>query len=123
MGSMLEFYSFLRFEPGHRVGHNPLAALTYFIIYLLMLVEILTGLALYSRVVGNPVLTQFIGWLPQLIDPQYLREIHYFLMLVFFAFVIFHVYASVLVSHRGRERIARQHFLRMEVRARRRVAS
>jgi len=63
-----------------------------------LLVEILTGLALYSRVVGNPVLTQFIGWLPQLIDAQYLREIHYFLMFVFFAFVIFHVYASVLVS-------------------------
>jgi Ni/Fe-hydrogenase b-type cytochrome subunit len=98
MGSMLEFYSFLRFEPGHRVGHNPLAALTYFIIYLLFLVEILTGLALYSRVVGNPVLTQFIGWLPLLIDPQYLREIHYFLMFVFFSFVIFHVYLSVLVS-------------------------
>ena len=98
MGSMIEFYSFLRFEPGHRVGHNPLAALTYFIIYLLFLVEILTGLALYSRVVGNPVLTQFIGWLPQLIDPQYLREIHYFLMFVFFSFVIFHVYLSVLVS-------------------------
>jgi Ni/Fe-hydrogenase b-type cytochrome subunit len=98
MGSMIEFYSFLRFEPGHRVGHNPLAALTYFIIYLLFLVEIVTGLALYSRVVGNPVLTQFIGWLPQLIDPQYLREIHYFLMFVFFSFVIFHVYLSVLVS-------------------------
>jgi Ni/Fe-hydrogenase b-type cytochrome subunit len=98
MGSMLEFYSFLRFDPGHRVGHNPLAALTYFIIYLLFLVEILTGLALYSRVVGNPVLTQFIGWLPQLIDPQYLREIHYFLMFVFLSFVIFHVYLSVLVS-------------------------
>jgi nitrate/TMAO reductase-like tetraheme cytochrome c subunit len=98
MGSMIEFYSFLRFEPGHRVGHNPLAALTYFIIYLLFLVEILTGLALYSRVVGNPVLTQFIGWLPLLIDPQYLREIHFFLMFVFFSFVIFHVYLSVLVS-------------------------
>jgi Ni/Fe-hydrogenase b-type cytochrome subunit len=98
MGSMLEFYSFLRFEPGHRVGHNPLAALTYFIIYLLFLVEILTGLALYSRVLGNPVFTQFIGWLPQLIDPQYLREIHFFLMFAFFSFVIFHVYLSVLVS-------------------------
>jgi Ni/Fe-hydrogenase b-type cytochrome subunit len=98
MGSMLEFYSFLRFEPGHRVGHNPLAALTYFVMYLLMLVEILTGLALYSRVLGNPVLTQFIGWLPQLIDAQYLREIHYFLMWVFFSFVIFHVYLSVLIS-------------------------
>jgi Ni/Fe-hydrogenase b-type cytochrome subunit len=98
MGSMLEFYAFLRFEPAHRVGHNPLAALTYFVIYLLMLVEILTGLALYSRVVGNPILTQFIGWLPLLVDPQYLRELHYFLMFVFFSFVIFHVYLSVLVS-------------------------
>ena len=48
---------------------------------------------------GNPVLNQFIGWLPVLIDPQYLRAVHYFLMFVFFAFVIFHVYLSVLVSH------------------------
>ncbi len=98
MGDMLEFYLFLRFDPGRRVGHNPLAALTYFIIYLLIFVEILTGLALYSRVVGNSVLNQFIGWLPQLIDPAYLRLIHYSLTFVFFAFVIFHVYASVLVS-------------------------
>ena len=35
MGSMLEFYLFMRFSPGHRVGHNPLAAFSYFIIYLL----------------------------------------------------------------------------------------
>jgi Ni/Fe-hydrogenase b-type cytochrome subunit len=98
MGSMLEFYSFLRFEPGHRVGHNPLAALSYVIIYALFLVEILTGLALYSRVLGNPVLTQFIGWLPQLIDAQYLRAVHYFLMFVFASFMLFHVYLSVLVS-------------------------
>ena len=98
MGAMLEFYLFLRFEPGHRGGHNPLAALTYFIVYLLIFIEILTGLALYDRVLGNPVFHQFIGWLPQLIEPQYLRLIHYFLMWVFFAFVIFHVYASVLVS-------------------------
>src|SRR5208283_2090175 len=98
MGDMLEFYLFMRFDPGRRVGHNPLAALTYFIVYLLILVEILTGLALYSQVLGNPVLHQFIGWLPGLIAISYLRLIHYFLMFVFFAFVIFHVYASVLVS-------------------------
>ena len=98
MGSMLEFYLFMRFDPGRKVGHNPLAALTYFIIYLLILVEILTGLALYSRVLGNAVLDQFIGWLPRLIDPAYLRLTHYFLTFLFFAFIIFHVYASVLVS-------------------------
>ncbi len=95
---MLEFYSFLRFDPGMSVGHNPLAALSYFVIYLLILVEILTGLALYDHVLHNPVLHQFIGWLPLLIDLQYLRLIHFFLMFVFFAFVIFHVYASILVS-------------------------
>ena len=58
----------------------------------------MTGLALYSWVLGNPVLHQFIGWLPQLIDIRYLRLIHYFLMFVFFAFVLFHVYASILIS-------------------------
>lgn len=98
MGEMLEFYLFMRFDPGRRVGHNPLAALTYFIIYLLIFVEIVTGLALYGWVLGNPVVHQFIGWLPLLIDIRYLRTIHFFLMFVFFAFVIFHVYASVLVS-------------------------
>ncbi|MGA7647094.1 MAG: Ni/Fe-hydrogenase, b-type cytochrome subunit, partial [Terriglobales bacterium] len=98
IGEMLEFYSFLRFDPGRRVGHNPLAALSYFIIYLLLLVEILTGLALYDKVLHNAVLHEFIGWLPLLIEPAYLRLIHFFLTFVFFAFVIFHVYASVLVS-------------------------
>ena len=98
MGDMIEFYLFMKFSPGHRVGHNPLAAFSYAIIYLLILVEILTGLALYSWVLGNPVLHQFIGWLPQLIDIRYLRLIHYFLTFVFWTFVIFHVYASILVS-------------------------
>jgi Ni,Fe-hydrogenase I cytochrome b subunit len=37
---MLEFYLFMKFTPGPRVGHNPLAALSYVIIYLLILVEI-----------------------------------------------------------------------------------
>lgn len=98
IGDMLEFYSFLRFDPGMSVGHNPLAALSYFVIYLLIGVEILTGLALYDQVLHNPVLHQFIAWLPLLIELPYLRLIHYSLMFVFFAFVIFHVYASILVS-------------------------
>ena len=99
IGNMLEFYSFLRFNPGLSVGHNPLAALSYFFIYLFIVVEILTGLALYDQVLHNPVLHQFIGWLPLLIELQYLRLIHYLLTFVFFAFVIFHVYASILVSN------------------------
>jgi Ni/Fe-hydrogenase b-type cytochrome subunit len=98
IGEMLKFYLFMRFDPGRRTGHNPLAALSYAIIYSLILVEILTGLALFDQVLHNPVLHQFISWLPQFIGLPYLRLIHFFLMYVFFAFIIFHVYASVLVS-------------------------
>jgi len=98
IGSMLELYLFMRFDPGPRVGHNPLAALSYVFIYLLILVEILTGLFLFSRVLGNPVVNQYINWIPPLIAPAYLRLIHYFLTFVFFAFIIFHVYLSVLIS-------------------------
>ena len=58
----------------------------------------MTGLVLYSRVVGNRVLLQATAWLALAIDPSYLRLTHYFLTFVFFAFIIFHVYASVLVS-------------------------
>ena len=98
MGSMLKFYLFMRFTPGRRVGHNPLAAFSYAIIYVLILVEIVTGLVLYSEVLGNPVFHQFTDWLPVLVSVSYLRLIHYFLTFVFFAFILFHVYASVLVS-------------------------
>lgn len=98
MGSMLEYYLFLRFRPRYVIGHNPLAALSYFVIYLLILVQILAGLALYNHVMPNPVLHQFIAWLPHLIDLQYLRLIHYLLTFVFLAFLIFHVYLSVLIS-------------------------
>jgi Ni/Fe-hydrogenase b-type cytochrome subunit len=98
MGDMLKFYLFMRFDPGRRAGHNPLAALSYCVIYSLLVVEILTGLALYSQVLGNSVLHAFIGWLPLYINISYLRLTHYFLMFVFFAFTLFHVYASILVS-------------------------
>jgi Ni/Fe-hydrogenase b-type cytochrome subunit len=98
IGRMIEFYAFLRFTPGSRAGHNPLAALSYVVIYTLMLVEILTGLAMYSQLLGNPVLSEAIGWLPLLVGMSYLRLIHYFLLFVFAAFVIFHVYLCVLIS-------------------------
>ena len=98
MGSMLKFYLFMRFTPGRRVGHNPPAAFSYVAIYFLMVVEIVTGLVLYSEVLGSPVLHRFTDWLPLLVSVSYLRLIHYFLTFVFFAFILFHVYASILVS-------------------------
>lgn len=98
MGGMVAYYSFLRRDLLHHVGHNALAAVTYLVMFVLMFIEILTGLALYSQVRASTVLNAIIGWLPRLIDIQNLRLIHFCIMFSFFIFVIHHVYSAVLVS-------------------------
>jgi len=80
------------------VGHNALAGITYTVMFVIMLLEILTGLAMYSQILGNRTFSLFIGWLPRLVDIQTLRLIHFFNMYLFFVFVIHHVYSAVLVS-------------------------
>ena len=95
---MLAYYSFQRKDLVHRVGHNALAAVTYLFMFTLMLIQILTGLALYGQVRGGWLLGVLIGWLPRLIDIQNIRLIHFLIMFAFFAFVIHHVYSAVLVS-------------------------
>lgn len=94
----LKYYLFLDRHPDSEVGHNPLAAATYLVVYGLMVVEILTGLALYNHILGSKVLGFFIGWLPSLISVRYLREIHFLIMFAFGAFVIHHVYSAVLIG-------------------------
>ncbi len=98
MGRMVSYYTFFRRNLTHHVGHNALAAATYSVMFLLMFMEILTGLSLYSMTVSNSVLTALIGWLPRLIDIQYLRLTHFCIMFAFFIFVTHHVYSAVLVS-------------------------
>jgi Ni/Fe-hydrogenase 1 B-type cytochrome subunit len=98
MGRMVEYYSFLRKDPVHRVGHNALAAVTYLVMFTFMLIEIITGLTLYTQVRGKWALGWLFGWIPGVIDIQHIRLIHFCIMFVFFAFVIHHVYSAVLVS-------------------------
>jgi len=95
---MLKYYLFLRWVAPQEVGHNPLAAGMYLLVYLLFLVQILTGFALYEWVLGTEPLRTMFGWLPRLINIQYLRETHYFLMFISFAFTIHHVYSALLVA-------------------------
>ena len=96
--SQLGYYLFLRRKPPFVIGHNPLAGATYTVIYFLILVEILTGLALYNHILGSKWLGFFIDWLPWLISIRYLRAIHFFIMLALWAFFIHHVYSAVLIG-------------------------
>ena len=98
MYSMVLYYSYRRREQFAEVGHNSLAAATYMVIGLLLITECVTGLVLFSVVSGSHFLAIVVGWIPHLIDIQYIRTIHYFIMFLFMAFVIHHVYSAMLVS-------------------------
>jgi Ni,Fe-hydrogenase I cytochrome b subunit len=53
---------------------------------------------MYQRLLDNAFLRFLVGWIPRLISLQNLRLIHFFLIYVFVAFGILHVYLSLLVS-------------------------
>ncbi len=98
MGEMAKYYSFLRWRPVHRVGHNPLAALAYTFIFVCLLMSIWTGFTLFSKTAGTPFLRVVFGWSATWFGIQGIRLFHYLLMFVFLAFLIHHVYSAVLVS-------------------------
>ena len=96
--TMLQYYTFQRREPDMVIGHNFLAAMTYLVIFALLSIECLSGLILFAGVSHNTILTFFVGWIPHIVDIQYIREAHFVIMFLFMAFMIHHVYSAVLVS-------------------------
>jgi Ni/Fe-hydrogenase 1 B-type cytochrome subunit len=98
MVEVMKFYGFIRPEPVSKIGHNRMAAFSYLGIYALMLVEAVTGLVMYQRLLHNKILLALVGWVPNLVSIQNLRLIHFFLMFVFIAFGVFHVHLCMLVS-------------------------
>jgi Ni/Fe-hydrogenase 1 B-type cytochrome subunit len=94
------YYGYMSWSPPRHIGHNAVAGGSYAVVYGMAVVEIFTGLALLSNVLGSRTLTFFVGWLPRLIDIQWLREIHFLVMFGFWAFFVYHVYMAMLVSER-----------------------
>ena len=96
--SMMLYYTYRRRKPFPEIGHNSLAAATYLVIGILLVLECITGLVLYSVVRGSHLLTSLVGWIPRMVDIQYIRSTHYFVMFLFMAFLVHHVYSAILVS-------------------------
>ena len=92
------FYAFLRKEIPKVLGHNQLAAAAYLVLFFLLFVETVTGLALDSLQGTQPWVT-LVGGLPDLLGPQTLRVVHHLSMWLILAIALFHVYSSVLVDH------------------------
>jgi Ni/Fe-hydrogenase 1 B-type cytochrome subunit len=96
----LKFYLFAAKKPPGFVGHNPVAGLAYTVVYGLCLLEIATGLALYSvsAHVGSPL--RAFGFLVPLVGGlQTARLLHHVSMWLLIAFTVHHVYSAVLMAH------------------------
>ena len=108
--AQLAYYMFIRREPPFSVGHNPLAGLSYMVVFSLMIVEVLTGLALFQRIHPNPILGFFVGWMNVTIGVRYLRLIHFGIMFAMWAFFVHHVYSAVLIGIEERSGLVRSIF-------------
>ena len=81
---------------GHNwIGHNPVAAFSYLAVFVFMIVQIITGFALYG---DNATwwFPKMFGWVVQLFGGDFnVRFIHHFVMWFFAIFTIIHVYLAL----------------------------
>jgi Ni/Fe-hydrogenase 1 B-type cytochrome subunit len=93
------YYLFLRRHPDVYQGHDALAAVTYGLVFVIYLVLIATGLALYTvyAPVNSPF--QFFQFLiPMFNGLPMARLIHHICMWVVLIFAVIHIYSAVLWS-------------------------
>ena len=97
----ISYYAFRR-GPPQAIGHNPLAAVSYIVLWIGFWVAILTGLSLLSWILDRPPWTTLFGWTWSVMGIQHIRLVHFLLMFAFIAFAVHHVYSAVLVDREER---------------------
>ena len=74
------------------IGHNALAGFSYFILFILMVVMILTGFALYSNM-SVALFPQWFTWVTGLLGGDIMvRSVHHVAMWGFILFILIHIY-------------------------------
>ena len=94
---MIKYYLMIHPERApHYLGHNPLQQLFYTLVYLVTLLMVVTGFALYGQ--GNPggiIFTAF-AWVPPLLGGiQIVRFVHHVTTWFFVTFIVLHIYLAV----------------------------
>lgn len=93
----LRYYLFLETEPAAVVGHNPMAGLSYLGLFVVLVAQTFSGLALMAAQDNGDgwqaaITSWFSSWLPLAEG----RFVHHLLMWLVWTFVITHVYAATL---------------------------
>ncbi|GHU61803.1 Ni/Fe-hydrogenase, b-type cytochrome subunit [Bacteroidia bacterium] len=79
-------------KPVESIGHNAMASVIYFGLFLAFLLQCLTGFGLYAQM-SKAFLPQLFAWVVPLLGGDLLvRHIHHILMWFFILFTIVHVY-------------------------------
>lgn len=104
----LRWYFFLEDKPKMYVGHNPLAAVMMFFLFVLgSLFMIFTGFALYSEGAGHGHWSGIaFGWvLPLIGDSQTAHSLHRLGLWLLLSFIVAHVYAALREDIMSRQSI------------------
>ena len=95
LAHQMAYYLFLKKEPHHWVGHNPLAQIAMFAMFVLgTFVIVFTGLALFAEQSGwGSVWMNTFGWVNVMLGgSQMVRTVHHLAMWWLALFALVHVY-------------------------------
>jgi Ni/Fe-hydrogenase, b-type cytochrome subunit len=82
----------LKNKPVESVGHNAVAALTYFVLFLISILQVITGFALYAQM-SQAAFPQLFTWVIPLFGGEFVvRDIHHCITWAFIIFTLIHVY-------------------------------
>lgn len=95
---MLRYYLLLDHEVPETVGHNPLATTAYFALFLVYVMMILTGFAMYATHAPGGIMSKSVGFMYATFSLQGMRLAHHFGMWLIFGFVINHIYSAWLMD-------------------------
>jgi Ni/Fe-hydrogenase 1 B-type cytochrome subunit len=100
----IRWYAFLRKRPAKHIGHNPLARLAMFALFLLpLLLMIVTGMALYAEGQADGHITRILfGWMHASFNGMELRFLHHVGMWLIVVFTLIHLYTSIREEIMGR---------------------
>lgn len=94
-GRVVQHYALIKNEPPLYLGHNPLQQLTYTGVYVVGLIQMMTGLVLFSLYHQSNPFWAFIGTPIHWFGVPFIRLFHTAIMFLIWAFVILHVYLAV----------------------------
>jgi Ni/Fe-hydrogenase 1 B-type cytochrome subunit len=98
MWLQLKYYLFLERKRPEYLGHNPVSGLSYLILGVLIVLQGITGFALYAAPYTSGFWYATFGALLRALGDPALRVIHHILMYLFAAFLVIHLYMAILAD-------------------------